>query len=440
VIDIDDTHDVTHASWVTSANAEETDFPLQNLPLGVFRTPNSAPEIGVAIGDQILSLHRALQLGVLTLPASLAQACRELTLNSLLSRGRPAAAMVRRKVFELLTSDALKQDITVQALVSTKDAEMLLPVTIGDFTDFYTSINHARRGAQLSRPNLPPLYPNFQNLPVAYHGRSSSVTPSGTPCRRPLGQMAPSNASEEAPFRATAKLDFELEVGFYVGPGNLLGEPVSIDSAEDHIFGLCLVNDWSARDIQRWESQPLGPFQSKSFMTSVSPWIVTLEALAPFRHKAVEREENAPPLSRRLSSERHSERGAVDIALKVRVQSEAMRTRGESAAVITETNFAQQYWSIFQMLTHHTSNGCNLRSGDLLASGTVSGAQQQLAGCLFEMTMDGRNSFELPGGEELTYLRDGDEVQLVGRCERKGFRSIGFGVCSGVVQPAIEWL
>lgn len=435
---LDHTHDRARRSWVASANADDTDFPLQNLPLGVFRRANEAPRIGVAIGTEIVDLNQAFDLDLLPNLAELETACRACDLNELMSRGRDASRVLRSAMFDLLAEGAALQSKTASTLVPAAEVQMVLPARIGDFTDFYTSIHHATRGGRISRPTLPPLFPNFRSLPIAYHGRSSSVAISGTPCVRPYGQVPLSDGQNVAPFLPTSKLDFELEVGLFVGSGNPLGHRVSLDDADSHIFGLCLVNDWSARDIQRWESQPLGPFQAKNFLTSVSPWVITLDALTPFRKPAADRGIDAPPVVTRLSSPRHSQVGAVAINLEVQISSAQMRSNSLPAITIAKTDFAQQYWTLFQMLTHHTSNGCNLRSGDLLASGTVSGVEDSEAGCMFEITHDGKKAIRLPSGETRTYLEDGDEVHLTGRCSRDGFRSIGFGSCVGRIHKALD--
>jgi len=432
----DETHSSAALSWVSSANTADTDFPIQNLPFGVFQKDGTA-RIGIGIGDQILDLRWAYQKGMLSSLGGLAPLCAEATLKPLMEKGRAAARQVRRLAFQLLHAGSAQQERVRAGLVSMQEAEMMLPVEIGDFTDFYTSVHHARRGGKIARPSSPELFPNFKNLPIAYHGRASTVVPSGTLCRRPWGQFL-TGSNDLSHMAPTQKLDFELEVGCYVGPGNHHGQPIALVDTPQHIFGVCLVNDWSARDIQRWESQPLGPFLSKSFMTSVSPWVVTLDALQPFQVPPADRGDDAPRLSPYLDSPEHRLKGGLDITLQVLLRTSRMREDGRDAAVVTETRYANQFWTSFQMLAHHSSNGCNLRTGDLLSSGTVSDSEQSRAGCLFELTWDGTTPIPLPNGEQLTYLSDGDEVVFRGRCSRDGYRSIGFGTCSGLVIPALS--
>ncbi|MEM5454973.1 fumarylacetoacetase [Paraburkholderia phytofirmans] len=426
IVTIDETHDAAALSWVESANALETDFPLQNLPLGVFRTEaNLMPRIGVRIGDAVLDVHRLLLADAIEVHSPEDDALRQNTLNAWMAMGRVSSSALRRKLFALLhscTEGAVRETVS-NCLVPASACTMMLPSQIGDFTDFYTSIYHARRAGELVRPDAP-VHPNFRSMPIAYHGRASSVTVSGEPCRRPLGQTSATSG-----YRPTTKLDFELEVGFYVGGNTHAMKRLSVDSAEDHLFGLCLVNDWSARDIQRWESAPLGPFLAKSFMTSASPWVVTAEAIAPFRVAAPIRGDDAPPLAAQLTSASHTASAAIDISLRATLQSRSMRQAGIAGVDMANPNFKDQYWSVSQMLTHHASNGCPLRSGDLISSGTVSGPERADSGCLLERTRDGREPITLPTGEVRTYLEDGDTVSFSGRCRRAGFRTIGFGVC-----------
>jgi fumarylacetoacetase len=438
--ELDETHDPARLSWVTSANTADTDFPLQNLPLGVFRQPGGEPRIGIAIGDCVLDVPAALDAGLMPDVEAYVNACRRPVLNDLLAGGRPALTLLRHVAFRLLLQGSPAEGSTERILHRLDAVELMLPMQIGDFTDFYTSIHHATRGGRIARPGTPPLFQNFRHLPVAYHGRASSVVPSGTPCIRPNGQNALSvdAGNGRVQYLPSGKLDFELEVGCYVGVGNRLGETLTINEAEASIAGVCLVNDWSARDIQRWESNPLGPFLSKSFLTSVSPWVVTLDALAPFRFPVNPRTGDEPLVSDHLTSARHEQLGALDIQLAVKLRTAAMRSEGKSAVQITQANFVTQYWTLFQMLTHHASNGCNMRTGDLLSSGTVSDPVRENAGCLFEMTLDGTDPLTLPGGETRGYLSDGDEVEFVARCEREGYRSLGFGPCRGTVMPAFN--
>jgi fumarylacetoacetase len=432
---IDETHGPDLLSWVESANAPDTDFPIQNLPFGVFKRggANEAPRGGVAIGDQILNVAACVRAGLLQGPA--AEQAGAPLLNGLLALGPAAWADLRRQISALLRHDspAYSADprLGERVLVPADEAGLLLPLAIGDYTDAYASVFHATNIGSMFRPDSP-LLPNYKHVPIAYHGRASSIVVSGTPLRRPSGQTRP---DPEAPprFGPSAALDYELEVGVFVGPGNPLGEPVPIDAAERHMFGLCLVNDWSARDIQRWEYQPLGPFLGKSFATMLSPWIITLAALAPFRTPAFARSPGDPqPLPYLLSPDDQTH-GGIDITLEVYLRTSTMRERGMPAARLSRGSFADMYWTLAQLLTHHASNGCNLRPGDLIASGTVSGPEKGARGCLQELTWGGKAPIELPTGEQRRYLQDGDEVILRGFCERAGFRRIGFGECIGLV-------
>lgn len=320
---------------------------------------------------------------------------------------------------------------TANLLVPMSEAELLLPASVGDYTDFYASIFHATNVGKLFRPDNP-LLPNYKYVPIAYHGRASSLVPTGTPIQRPNGQRK--GPEDTVPsFGPTRSLDYELEVGFFVGQGNALGEPISLSTAENHIFGACLVNDWSARDIQAWEYQPLGPFLAKSFATTLSPWVVTLEALAPFRCAAFSRQPEDPAPLSYLADAVNVEQGGIDLTLEVYLRTAQMREQNLEPVQISSGSFRQMYWTIAQMLTHHSSNGCNLRPGDLLASGTVSGAESGSQGCLLEMTRRGSEPLELPNGETRSFLLTGDEVILRGYCEKTGFNRIGFGECRGVI-------
>jgi fumarylacetoacetase len=439
---MDATHDARLTSWVPSANIRGGDFPLQNLPFGVFRGKGSSedPKVGVAIGDQILDIARCLEIDLFQGEAAVAaRMCVASSLNQLMALDGTPRAALRRRLSELLSSgsaDARRHpDLGARILVPMADAEMVIPAVIGDYSDFYASIVHATNVGSMFRPDNP-LLPNYRYLPVGYHGRASSVVVSGTPVRRPMGQTA-KNDSGPPRFGPTALLDYELEVGVFTGMGNVLGDPVAIDDAEKHVFGLCLVNDWSARDIQKWEYQPLGPFLAKSFQTSISPWVVTREALEPFRTPAFQRSAEDPDILPHLFSERDQREGGVDITLEVFLRTGAMRSSGVPPVRLSRGSFRGMYWTIAQMLTHHTSNGCNLRPGDLLASGTVSGAGKDSRGCLLELTWRGREPVRLPGGEERRFLEDGDEVIIRGYCEREGYLRIGFGTCEGVVCPAL---
>lgn len=438
---LNETHDPAVKSWVESANRADSDFPLQNLPLGICRRRGSGapPRVCTAIGDFALDMCGARGAGLLAgLAEPVARACESSSLNALMALGQPHWSALRRELQALLRADvargAGKQDAARKHLLPLADAELFVPAAIGDYTDFYASIHHATNVGRLFRPENP-LLPNYKWLPVAYHGRASSIVVSGTPVSRPSGQSRPSaNASVEV--GPTRRLDYELEVGFYVGPGNALGAPIPVSGAESHLFGLCLVNDWSARDIQAWEYQPLGPFLGKNFCTTVSPWVVTAEALAPFRVAASRRDAGDPAPLPHLFSAEDQERGGIDLALEVWLCSERMRREGAKPVRLSRGNFREIYWTIAQMLAHHASNGCNLRPGDLLASGTVSGPAKESRGCLLELTAGGAEAVELPSGERRQFLEDGDEIILRGSCQTPGLARIGFGECRGVVQAA----
>ncbi|MBD1846273.1 fumarylacetoacetase [Cyanobacteria bacterium FACHB-63] len=428
---IDFTHDPNLRSWVNSANQADTDFPIQNLPFGVFqeRGRSDTPHIGVAIGDQILDLIACQKLGLLEeLPDALKAACCASTLNSLMALGKTASLRLRHHLSQLLRAG---QSPDSRILVSMSDAQLLLPATIGDYTDFYASIFHATNVGRLFRPDNP-LLPNYKHVPIAYHGRASSIVPTGTSIKRPYGQQKQANSSTPT-FAPSQMLDYELEVGCFVGRGNELGDTISIDQAEDHLFGLCLVNDWSARDIQAWEYQPLGPFLSKSFATTISPWIVTMEALAPFRGSAFVRSIDDPPILPYLMSSTNQSTGGIHIRLEVMLASARMRQEKIAPLRLSQSKFQQMYWTVAQMLTHHASNGCNLRPGDLFASGTISGNEAGTQGCLLELTQRGTQPIVLPSGEVRSFLVEGDEITLQGYCEEEGYIKIGMGKCQGIV-------
>jgi fumarylacetoacetase len=403
-------------SWIDSANYA-TDFPLENLPFGVFRAGRRA-HIGVAIGERILDLTTAFEDGLLT-----EETVTEETLNALMAKGRENATALRARVQELLTDGAADRQRTAKHLVARRDAEMLLPCAIGDYTDFYASIHHATNVGSMFRPDNP-LLPNYKYVPIGYHGRASSIVISGTEFHRPHGQTR-DDSSELPSFGPTKRLDYEMEVGLFIGRGNSLGTPISIDDAESHIFGLCLVNDWSARDIQAWEYQPLGPFLAKSFTTTISPWIVTLDALEPFRVPAFARAEGDPAPLPYLAQ---TAAGGFDITVEVWLRSETM----SEPVRLSRGSFRDMYWTVAQLVAHHTSNGCNLRPGDLLASGTVSGPEKESRGSLLELAWRGSQPLSLPNGEQRRFLEDGDEVILCAYCEGDDVR-IGFGECRGRV-------
>ena len=437
----DATCDPSLQSWVLSANRADSDFPIQNLPFGVFRHRNSPlGNIGVAIGDDVMNLRGVADDDLLAgIDQKTIDACRQESLNALMALGRAAAMELRLRLSELLRDyppesswKSFDRELVEQHLLAQKDVRMMVPAHIGDYTDFYASIEHATRAGSLFRPEKP-LLPNYKHLPIGYHGRASSIVASGTAVRRPCGQQIPDASPVFAP---TKKMDFEAEVGFFIGKGNVLGERVPIDAAPKQIFGFCLVNDWSARDIQSWEYQPLGPFLGKSFATTISPWVVTTDALAPFRVPARSREANDPPLLPYLENEDDAQSGALDLNIEVRILTAAMRETRLPPALISRSSARGLYWTPAQMLTHHASNGCNLRPGDLLASGTVSGKGDDARACLLEMTRGGMDAVRLAHGEERTYLEDGDEIIVSGYCERPGYPRIGFGVCRGIVMPS----
>jgi fumarylacetoacetase len=433
--EINETHDPSLKSWVSSANSPDSDFPIQNLPFGVFaRGAGELPRAGIAIGDQILVLTECERAGFLNeLDPATTQACLSPSLNTLMALGQHSWTALRLRLSRLLRADAPEiqrnPERAERLLVPMSSAQMLLPAVIGDYTDFYTSIYHATNvGRIFGSPKALP--DNYNYIPLGYHGRASSIIASGTPVRRPSGQFRANEILAPA-FGPSEQLDYELEVGFFVGPGNPAGEQIRIDQAEEHIFGLCLVNDWSARDIQLWEYQPLGPFLSKSFATTISPWVVSLEALAPYRVPAFAR--SADHLLPYLHSAGDRDRGSIDLVVEVFFRSERMRRERIPPVRLSKGNFRDMYWTMAQMLTHHTSNGCNLRPGDLIASGTVSGASKESRACLLELTWQATEPVRLPGGEFLEFLRAADEVIFRGHCSKDGFARIGFGECTGVV-------
>jgi fumarylacetoacetase len=427
---VDETHDSSLSSWVPSANARGADFPVQNLPLGVFRRrgTHDRPRIGVAIGDAIFDLYHAAQENLVTGPDSLREACEAPTLNALMSLPHAHRLQFRHTLSSLLRHGA---DASRTQLVSQDDAEMLLPATIGDYTDFYASVYHATNVGKMFRPDNP-LLPNYKYVPIGYHGRASSIVVSGTGVHRPSGQTR-DDAAQPPVFGPTRRLDYELEVGFFVGRSNAQGEAVPIEHAGARLFGLCLLNDWSARDIQTWEYQPLGPFLAKNFSSSISPWVVTMEALAPFRVPAFARAADDPAPLPYLTDGNDQAGGGIDVKLEVFLSSARMRAEGAAPVRLSHSTLADLYWTPAQLLAHHTSNGCNLQPGDLLGSGTVSGEAKDARGCLLELTWRGADPIQLPSGETRRFLEDGDEVVMRGHCEREGFARIGFGECRGVI-------
>ena len=430
---LNETHDPKLSSWVAAANLPGNDFPIQNLPFAVFRRKGSAETFrgGVAIGDQVLDLAALSSKNVLNGDAQQALlAASGSTLNDFMALGHSAWSSLRLALSRLLREDAKQQAITAQCLLDIEDVEYALPAHIGDYTDFYTSIHHATNVGKLFRPDNP-LLPNYRWIPIGYHGRASSVVLSGADIRRPHGQLMPPGA--ERPTLAPSKrLDFELELGIFVGAGNSLGTPITMDQAEQHVFGICLLNDWSARDIQGWEYQPLGPFLSKSFATSISPWIVTLEALAPYRLPFTRDADEPQPLPY-LDSEHNRAAGAFDIQLKITLATPAMREAELPAHTICQTSYRHAYWTLAQLITHHTVNGCNLQAGDLLGSGTLSGPESHQLAAMLEITQGGKIPLTLPNGEQRVFLEDGDQVTLRGWCASKDAARIGFGECIGTV-------
>ncbi|MBD9664432.1 fumarylacetoacetate hydrolase [Variovorax beijingensis] len=414
------THDPKLRSWVASANEAGCDFPIQNLPFGRFRTAGSSEafRIGVAIGDQVLDLKA---VGLVDTD----------DMNVLMNASVRERQALRTAISAGLAEGSSQQAAWSKALLPQASAEMTVPCRIGDYTDFYTGIHHATTIGKLFRPDQP-LMPNYKWVPIGYHGRASSIGVSGQIFKRPHGQTKAPDAAEPG-FGPSKRLDYELELGFFVGRGNALGEPIAIAEAEDHLFGVALLNDWSARDIQAWEYQPLGPFLSKNFASALSPWIVTMEALAPFRAR-FERPAGDPQPLPYLDAPSNREGGALDITLEVLLQTAKMRAEGLAPARLTRGNTTEAaYWTAAQLVAHHTVNGCNLQPGDLLGSGTLSGPKPDEAGSLIELTQGGKQPITLPNGEKRTFLEDGDTLVIRGWCERAGAVRIGLGEVSGTV-------
>ena len=428
------THDPALRSWVASANEENCDFPVQNLPFGVYRRRDSmeTARVGVAIGRMILDVTAAAEHGLFDgMGAEAAAACNQPSLNPLMALGAAHWSAIRGDLSAMLREGGRAKPHAESILVGMDDVDMLVPAQVGDYTDFYASVHHATNVGSMFRPDNA-LLPNYKWVPIGYHGRSSSIVASNAPVRRPVGQIKGPNdaAPRTGPSRS---LDYELEVGMFVGPGNPMGMPIPLAESELHLFGFCLVNDWSARDVQSWEYQPLGPFLAKNFATTVSPWVVTLEALAPFRAPAFARPEGDPKPLPYLASDENEAMGGFAITLSAALATARMRAAGERAARLTTGSFTSMYWTPAQLVTHHTMNGCPLRAGDLLASGTVSGETKDSRGCLLELTWRGAEPVTLPNGETRTFLEDGDEVVFHGWCEAPGTTRIGFGACRGVV-------
>jgi fumarylacetoacetase len=456
---INETHDPALKSWVESANDPGTDFPIQNLPLGAFVSDHEGEThayLGIPIGDQMLDMSTLADAGALELEEDVLDMLVEMPTWAYVAEVPGMLGEVRRAVQQYLRADGPSakaggqqsrrlREKCLRPLASTK---LFPPVEHENYTDFYASLHHASTVGSMFRPDNP-LLPNYKHVPIGYHGRASSIILSGMDVRRPRGQQSPpdDNAAAGPSFGPCKMLDYELEVGCVVGRHNELGEPVSLAQAEDHMMGLCLVNDWSARDMQKWEYQPLGPFLAKNFATTISPFIVTMEALAPFRAPGARRGPGDPSPLAYLTDERDQKHGGFNIALEVAIQSAEMRAKGLAPRVVCRGAFDDMYWTLGQMLAHHTSNGCNLQVGDLIASGTVSGPTDDSRGCMLEATWAGtdpatgkprpRKPIELPTGEKRTFLADGDRVVIRGWCDRAGYRRIGFGLCDGIIAPAV---
>lgn len=427
---IDDTHDPARTSWVQSANGHG-DFPIQNLPLGIFSPPEGEPRAGAAIGDMILDLRAAAAAGLL--PESCSIALSGSTLNALFALACGERLALRRCLSELLSNAAHRAAIEPM-LHAASECVLHLPAAIGDYTDFYVGIHHATNIGKLFRPDNP-LLPNYKYVPIGYHGRASSVRPSGEPLVRPLGQRKAPD-SDTPLFGPSVRLDLELELGIWIGRGNALGEPLKINEAPDHVAGFCLLNDWSARDLQTWEYQPLGPFLAKNFHSTISPWVITAEALAPFRVAQPPRPDGDPQPLPYLWNAQDQEKGALGIMLETYTTTARMRGAGMTPHHLGSGAATNMYWTVAQIITHHTSGGCNLRPGDLIGTGTISTPDEQGYGSLVEMSRNGTRPVELPSGETRTFLEDGDEIIITARAEAKGFIGFGFGECRAVVLPA----
>ncbi len=433
---INETHDINLKSWVASANEANCDFPIQNLPFAEVRRKNSDEAFrgAVAIGDQVIDLAKVNDLGLFSGDAQVAvKAASQATLNEFMGLGQQYWSALRLALSKALREGASEQAQLSEALIAQADIEFALPCRIGDYTDFYTSIYHATAVGSLFRPDNP-LLPNYKWVPIGYHGRSSSIDVSGQTFHRPNGQTKAPDA-EVPSFGPCKRLDYELELGIYLGKGNELGDAIAIENAENHVFGFCVFNDWSARDLQAWEYQPLGPFLAKNFASTVSPWIVTTEALAPFRTSWT-RDENDPQPMDYLESAHNREFGAFDIKMDVQIETEKMRAAGEAPTQVSKSSFKHSYWTVAQMVTHHTVNGCNFQPGDMLGSGTQSGPEHEEAGSLLELSRGGKEKITLANGEQRTFLEDGDNVIMRGWCEKDGFARIGFGSVEGTVLPA----
>ena len=426
---VDQTHDPKLASWVEGAEPG-SDFPIQNLPIGIFSEAKGLRRPGVAIGDYILDLTASADL----LDEEWREDLSQPILNAWLSRGPEAHRALRQRLSEILSDERYRDDVEMN-LIGQSEVRMHLPCLIGDYTDFYVGIHHATNVGKQFRPDNP-LLPNYKYVPIGYHGRASSVRASGEPVIRPSGQRKPPEA--EAPeYGPSRRLDYELELGIWIGRGNDLGQPIPIGEAGEHIAGYCLLNDWSARDLQAWEYQPLGPFLAKNFLTSISPWIVSADALAPFRAPMPPRPEGDPDPLPYLSNDADRRSGGLSIQLEVTLSTEKMRQQGQAPHVLSRGRAdSAMYWSAAQIVTHHASNGCNLQPGDLIGTGTLSTDSDQGLGSLLEISRGGKQPIELPSGETRSFLEDGDEITLTAWCEREGAVRIGLGECAGRVVPA----
>ena len=431
MFELDPTHDSLRRSWVLSANGHR-DFPIQNLPIGIFSPPEDPPRAGVAIGDKILDIPAVLSAGLLFGDArQAAEATIGWTLNNFLALDPEVRNALRHRLSDLLAASQPDADKVVPHLYDSSWCQLHLPAWIGDYTDFYTGIHHAQNVGKQFRPDNP-LLPNYKHVPIGYHGRSSSIVPAGTPIRRPQGQSKPPEKESPA-FGPSQRLDYELELGIWIGQGNKLGQPIPIDQAWRHLAGFCLMNDWSARDIQAWEYQPLGPFLAKNFGTSISPWIILPEALAPFRLGQPSRDYGDPTPLPYLQDVSDQKQGAFDIRLEIYLLTPGLKNKRLPPCRVAQSNTRYMYWTAAQLITHHTSGGCNLRPGDLFGSGTLSGPDPTECGSLLEATLGGRQPILLTSGEERRFLEDGDEVILRAQGVRPGFQSIGFGDCRATI-------
>ena len=430
-IAVDETHDPHRCSWVETANGHR-DFPIQNLPLGIFSTIDSGPRGGVAIGDYVLDVAALAQSG--NLSGEALHAAKLLTgssLNGLLAHPQNIRQTLRHTLSEMLSNPSWQSQIE-RMLHHSQDCRMHLPAAIGDYTDFYTGIHHATNVGRLFRPEMP-LLPNYRHIPIGYHGRASSIVPSGTDVCRPSGQVLAESRTEPT-FVPTTQLDYEVELAVWINGSNALGRPIPLDHAEHYIAGIGLLNDWSARDLQRWEYQPLGPFLAKSFATSVSSWVVTSEALAPFRRAHNARTQSDPDLLAYLIGRKNLPLQGYAIAIDASILTAQMRQDRIPAYRLSQCSAMSMYWTVAQLITHHTSNGCNLRPGDIFGTGTISDPTDSGKGSLLEITNGGKEAITLPSGEQRRFLADGDEVIFSAQASAPNAITIGFGECRGIVR------